>query len=128
MRGDEKNQKASSEGNQFDFRVDKKGLYREEAITDLRVASIRRMVPVHPDGTDDPGRTSLFYGHTQLLTPQGPLPLQVRLMANSLSEAIDVFPAAMEKEVERVVEEIQKMQAEEERNQRDDSRIILPGR
>ena len=64
---------------QIDFSVDKSNLYREEAITDLKVASIRRMIPVTADGKDDPSRSPLFYGHTQILTPQGPLPLQARL-------------------------------------------------
>ncbi len=31
---------------QLDFAVDTANLYREDAITDLKVASIRRMVPV----------------------------------------------------------------------------------
>lgn len=113
---------------QIDFRVNGKNLYREEAITDLQVASIRRMVPVHPDGTDDPSRSPLFYGHTQILTPQGALPLQAKLMANTLAEAIDVFPQAMEKEMGQVIEEIRKLQAEEQRGRGNDSRIIIPGR
>lgn len=112
----------------IDFRVNEKNLYREEAITDLQVASIRRMIPVHPDGSDDPTRAPLFYGHTQILTPQGPLPLQARLMANTLAEAMEAFPRAMEAEMEQVVDELRKLQAEEERRQRDDSRIIIPGR
>lgn len=116
------------ENERIDFRVNEKNLYREEAITDLQVASIRRMIPVHPDGTEDSGRTPLFYGHTQILTPQGSLPLQVKLAANTLAEAIAAFPKAMEKEMEQVVEEIRKFQAEEQQRQRDDSRIILPGR
>lgn len=113
---------------QIDFTVDKDNLYREESITDLKVASIRRMVPVTADGKDDPSRTPIFLGHTQILTPQGPLPLQARLMANNLSEAMQAFPAAMEQEMSKMIEEIRKMQAEEQKKQRDDSRIIVPGR
>jgi hypothetical protein len=114
---------------EIDFSVDRGNLYREEAITDLKVASIRRMVPVTVDGADDPSRSSFFIGHTQILTPQGPLPLQARLMANNLDEAIAEFPRAMEQEMSKVVEQLRQMQAEEERKkQRDDSRIIVPGR
>lgn len=114
---------------QIDFTVDKNNLYREESITDLKVASIRRMVPVTADGKDDPSRTPIFLGHTQIITPQGPLPLQARLMANNLEEAMAAFPRAMEAEMAQVIEQIKKMQqAEAQKRQQDDSRIIVPGR
>jgi hypothetical protein len=112
----------------IDFNVDKDNLYREEAITDLKVASIRRMMPVTADGSDDPTRSPVFFGHTQILTPQGPLPLQARLMANNLTEAIAAFPGAMEREMAQMVEQLKKMQAEEQKKSADDSRIIVPGR
>jgi hypothetical protein len=114
----------------IDFTVDMNNLYREESITDLKVASIRRMIPVTADGEADPSRSPIFIGHTQIITPQGPLPLQARLMANNLKEAMDAFPAAMEKEMAQMVEQIRRMQAEEQKRQteRGDSRIIVPGR
>ncbi len=118
-----------AEQERIDFTVDQKNLYREESITDVKVASIRRMIPITADGKDDPSRTPIFFGHTQILTPQGPLPLQARLMANNLAEAMTEFPQAMEKEMAQVVEQIKKMQAEEQRQQQtNDSRIIVPGR
>ena len=114
---------------QIDFTVDKNNLYREESITDLKVASIRRMIPVTVDGKDDPSRSPIYYGHTQIITPQGPLPLQARLMANTVDEAIAAFPQAMEAEMAQVVQQIQKMQqAESQKRQQEDSRIIVPGR
>jgi hypothetical protein len=112
----------------LEFKVDANNLYREDAITDLKVASIRRMIPVTADGQDDPSRTPIFFGHTQIMTPQGPLPLQARLMANNLTEAMDAFPGAMEQEMNKMVEQIRKMQEEEKKKTRDDSRIIVPGR
>ena len=112
----------------IDFKVDTANLYREDAITDLKVASIRRMVPVTANGQDDPSRSPVFFGHTQILTPQGPLPLQAKLMANNLSEAIQVFPEAMEREMAQMVEQIRRMQEQEQNKQRDSSRIIVPGR
>lgn len=113
----------------IDFKVDRSNLYREDSITDLKVASIRRMVPITVDGKDDPSRSPVFFGHTQILTPQGPLPLQARLMANNLAEAITAFPQAMEQEMAQVIEQIRKMQAEEQQQKRsNDSRIIVPGR
>jgi hypothetical protein len=118
-----------AEQEQIDFKVDTGNLYREDAITDLKVASIRRMLPVTADGQDDPSRSPIFFGHTQIMTPQGPLPLQAKLMANNLTEAIAAFPEAMEQEMNQMVQQIRKMQAEEQqKKQRDDSRIIVPGR
>jgi hypothetical protein len=118
-----------AEQESIDFKVNQSDLYREESITDLKVASIRRMVPITVDGMDDPSRSPVFFGHTQILTPQGPLPLQARLMANNLAEAIAAFPGAMEKEMAQVIEQIRKMQAEEQQQkQANDSRIIVPGR
>jgi hypothetical protein len=112
----------------IDFKVDTNDLYREDSITDLKVASIRRMIPVTGDGRDDPSRSPVFFGHTQILTPQGPLPLQARLMANNLTEAIAAFPDAMEREMAKMIEQLRKMQAEEQNKASDDSRIIVPGR
>jgi hypothetical protein len=112
----------------LEFVVDTKNLYREDAITDLKVASIRRMIPVGADGQDDPSRSPIFFGHTQIITPQGPLPLQARLTANNLDEAIAAFPAAMEQEMAQMVQQIRKMQEEEQNKQHNESRIIVPGR
>ena len=112
----------------IDFNVDTANLYREESITDLKVASIRKMVPVTAQGKDDPSRSPIFLGHTQILTPQGPLPLQARLMANDLTEAMAAFPAAMEQEMGKMMEQLRQMQEAEQKNQKDDSRIIVPGR
>ncbi len=106
----------------IDFTVDKKNLYREEGLTDLKVASIRQLKPIQEDGSDDPSRSVIYLGTTQLMTPEGPFPIQARLMANNLQEALDVFPSAMKEALERAVEEAEKMRREHE------SRIVVPGR
>lgn len=112
----------------IDFSVDKANLYREESITDLKVASIRRMVPVKPDGSDDPARSPIFVGSSQLMTPEGPLPLQARLQANNLSEAFEAFPGAMRQALDEVIVQLQQMRQQQENEQKNDSRIIVPGR
>lgn len=112
----------------IDFTIDRNNLYREESITDLKKGSIRKMVPIKPDGSEDNSRSPMFFGHTQLMSPEGPLPLQARLMANNLTEAMDVFPQAMQQALAEMVETIQKLQQEQQARQRDDSRIIVPGR
>ena len=118
--------------NEINFNVDKKNLYREESITDLKVASIRRLTPVKADGTEDSTRQTLFIGQTQLMSPEGPLPIQSELAASTIEEAIDAFPNAMQRALNEVVAKIKKMQAQQNQQSQsgrgDDSRIIVPGR
>jgi len=114
----------------IDFTVDQKNLYREQAITDLKVASIRKLIPIKPDGSDDPSRSPLFMGHSQVMTPEGPLPLQARLPANNLTEAYAVFPDIMKQALAEMIQQLEELyrQEKEKENKRDDSRIIVPGR
>jgi hypothetical protein len=55
------------------------------------------------------------------MSPEGALPVSAMLEAKTLSESIQVFPEAVNKEVERIVEMAQKAKQE------DSSRIIVPG-
>ena len=103
------------------MKVDKANLYREEMVTDLRVATIRRLIPIKEDGTTDTSRREVFLGSTQIMSPQGPLPIQAEIPAASLGEAMEKFPASMQKAVEELVK-----QAEEARRQ-EASRIVVPG-
>lgn len=100
--------------------VDKNNLYREDVFTDLRVASIRRLTPIKTDGSDDPTRPTLFSAETQILTPQGPLPIQVPIEAKNLDEALDKFPAAVQQGVDRLVDEAREMRRQQS------SRIVTP--
>ena len=118
----------NSQKPEIDFSVDKDNLYREEAITDLKVASIRRLIPVNIDGTNDKSRTQVFIGHTQLMSPEGPVPIQAKLAANNLQEALEVFPESMEKELATIIEKLKQMKQQQQVKQADDSRIIVPGR
>ena len=113
--------------NQIDFTVNKDNLYKEESITDLKTASIRCLTPVKIDGTLDESRQKIYVGHTQLMSPQGPVPLQVRLNAATLEEALERFPAAMENEMTQMIEQVKKMQQDMEKaEQREKSNLILP--
>ncbi len=115
------------ENNRIDFKVDKNNLYREENLTDLKTASIRILTPVKLDGSADETRTKIFVGHTQLMSQDGPLPLQARLNASTIEEAIDRFPAAMESEMAQMIEQLKRMHEEMERaEQREKSSLILP--
>ena len=104
-----------------DLSVDQNNLYREEVVTDLKAATIRRLVPIRVDGTEDETREPLFLAETQLMTQGGVLPVQARLEASTLAEAIAIFPQAINQAVERMVEEAREMQ------RRESSRILVPG-
>ena len=106
------------QGQKIDFSVDMNNLYREENITDLKVASIRKMTPVKPDGSTDEGRTALFFGYSQLASPQGPIPVQASLQANNLQEAIEVFPETMQKALDEMVEKARQIQEKQKEQQK----------
>jgi len=102
--------------------VDADNLYREEIFTDLKVATIRRLTPILPDGTDDTSRPVMFVGQTTLLSQAGPVPVQCPIEAASIQGAIDGFPAAVNQTIERMIEEAREIQRQEA------SRIVVPGR
>ena len=114
---------------EIDFSVDRQNLYLEEMFTDLKVASIRRLTPVKPDGNADKTRKTLFVGQTHLVSPNGPIPIQNVIQAKDLQQAVKRFPEAMLAAVDRLVEEAKKMKDEENsRIIKDEPRIIVPGR
>lgn len=103
-----------------DIRLDTGSLYREESFTDLKVGSIRRLVPVTTDGNLDPSRPVRFVGQTQLMSQLGPLPVQCNIEATTLAEAIERFPQAIKLAVDELVAEAREMQ------RREMSRIVAP--
>jgi hypothetical protein len=104
-----------------EIRVDAANLYREEVYTDLRVATIRRLVPVKEDGSADDSRPALFSGQTNLMSQAGPLPVEAPIDASTLEEAMQKFPGAIKEAVERLVEEAKEIR------RREASRIVVPG-
>jgi hypothetical protein len=104
-----------------EIKVDQKNLYREEVFTDLKIATIRQLTPVLPDGQKDEKRKTLFFGQTQMMTPAGSLPVQFEMDAKTLKQAMDMFPEAVQKAVQELVESAREAQRQAE------SRIIAPG-
>ena len=104
-----------------ELKVDTTNLYREEIITDLRVATLRRLVPVRLDGSLDPSRPVLFSAQTTLMTQAGPVPVSAAIDAANLEEATRKFPEAIQAAVEKLVEEARELQ------RREMSRIVVPG-
>ena len=104
-----------------EIRLDSTQLYREEIFTDRKAGTLRRLVPVKSDGSDDTSRQVLYSGQTQLLTPAGVLPLAFELEASSLDDACEKFPAAVKIAIEQAIEEAREMRREAA------SRIVVPG-
>ncbi|MGA8705476.1 MAG: hypothetical protein WB646_00660 [Steroidobacteraceae bacterium] len=103
-----------------DIQLDSAGLYREDIFTDRKAGTIRRLIPVLVDGSTDPQRAVLFSGQTQLLTPNGVLPLGFEIEAASLEDAIAKFPAAVKEALEQAIEEAREFRRETA------SRIVVP--
>ena len=101
-------------------KVNLQNLYREEMFTDMRTAAIRQLTPVKPNGEIDKTRKFAFVGQTNIMSPQGPLPVQFPIEAKNLQEAAEKFPEVMEEFLARLAEEIKEAQRQEQ------SRIIVP--
>ena len=84
-------------------------LYREDVYTDQRVGTIRRMMPVKSDGSDDPSRPVLFVGQATVMTPMGSLPLSFELPAKTLAEAVAQFGPAAQHAIEDAARELQEL-------------------
>lgn len=96
-------------------------LYREEAFTDRRVGSIRRLLPVNADGGEDRSRAVVFEGQTTVLTPAGPIPLTFEIDARTLAEAVEKFSGAAQAALETMLKELDALRRERT------SSLIVPG-
>lgn len=90
--------------------MDAESLCREELFTDSRVGTIRKLIPVTPEGEDDAGRPVEYFGSTQIMTPAGALPLNFEIEATSLAEAVAGFGDAAREAVESTMQELKELQ------------------
>jgi hypothetical protein len=111
-----------SKGMNVDFVMDGSNLYREESFTDMKVGAVRQLSPVTADGAPDGSRKPIYYGHTQLMSPEGPLPVSCSIAAGSLPEAVAKFPDAMRREIQRIMDELRN--AQQNRRDKEQSRIV----
>ena len=106
-----------------DVQMDAANLYREESYTDLKAGTMRKLVPVKADGSDDPAREPIFTAATQVMTPGGVLPLSGEVEgAQTLAEAVAGFAPAIKQAIADLREEMAAMQRERA------SQIVVPGR
>lgn len=107
-------------GGMPDIKVDLDDLYREDSFTDRKVASLRRLVPVKPDGSPDESRDCVFMGQTHVMTEAGPMPIGCAIEATTLEEALAKFPEAIKAAIEQMIEEVRELQ------RRQASQIVVP--
>lgn len=117
----------------IEFTIDKQNLYQEEYFTDMKLATVRRLTPVKPDGSEDKKRKILFVGQANLMSEAGPIPISTMISAKDLQQAFKKFPEAMLEAMERLNQEMIKYRQEQEssivtQGLKKDSRIIIPGR
>ena len=105
-----------------EIKLDAAQLYREEQYTDRRVGSLRKLIPVTADGSDDPARDVVFEGQASLMTPAGALPLHFEIDAASIEEALEKYPEIAQQALQETLEEMQRLRREQQ-----GSGIIAPG-
>ena len=103
-----------------ELKMDASSLFREEVVTDRKVGTIRILIPIKPDGTEDNDRKRIHVGETQIMTQMGALPLAFQLECETLAEAVEKFSEGAQVAVERAMSELQKMRQEAT------SPIVLP--
>ena len=96
-------------------------MYLEETFTDQEVGQIRRMTPVTAEGDPDSSREVLFVGFTQMMSPQGPIPLNFEIEAATLGEAISKFSEGARDSMVATIKQIEEMQRQQA------SSIVVPG-
>jgi len=101
--------------------MDSESMYLEEVFTDQNVGQIRQMTPVTTTGEKDTSRDTFYTGHTQMMTPQGPLPLDFEIAATDLAGAIAMFSEEARKAMVETIQRIEEMQREKA------SSIVVPG-
>lgn len=97
------------------------GMFREETFTDNAVGTLRRLIPVGPNGEPDTSRAEQYIGSTQVMTNAGPLPLSFQIEAKTMSEAIEGFGAGARAAFEQTMAELREMQRQQA------SSIVIPG-
>ena len=99
----------ADQGNDTKFEFDLNNLYREDVFTDQKVGTLRQMSPVTKDGAADNSRPTMFVGETSLLTPAGTLPVNFRIDAGSLNEALEKFTGAANQAIQDTMEQLREL-------------------
>ncbi len=95
------------------IKIDGANLWKEEHITDLKVGNIRKLTPIKADGTEDEARTATYSATTNIMTPNGALPISGEIEATNLAEAVEKFPDAINAAVKKLQDDMVRMQQEQ---------------
>ena len=101
--------------------MDPNGLFREENYTDQKMGTIRKLIPVCADGSDDTDRPVNFFGSAQVMTPMGAIPLNFALEGTTIGEAAEDFADKAAIAMEEAAKELERMRREQA------SQIVVPG-
>ena len=101
--------------------MDSTALYREETITDRRIGSLQRLIPIKSDGTADESRNTVFVGQTQVMTPAGALPLTFEIPADSVEDAVQKFGEQAQEALADTMRRLEELRREAS------SSLIVPG-
>jgi hypothetical protein len=101
--------------------MDDANLYKEETVTDRRVGTLQKLIPVTANGEIDTKRNVVYVGQTQVLTPGGALPLSFEIDARSLEEAVAKFGQYAQNALNDAVQRLEEMRREAA------SSLIVPG-
>ena len=71
-----------------DIQMDVSSLCREEIYTDRRFGTIRVLVPVDANGSDDPKRPTVYTGEAQIMTQVGALPISFETVSLFVNAAL----------------------------------------
>lgn len=99
---------------------DGSNLWKEENFTDLKVGTIRKLTPIKLDGTEDEARKASYSATTNVMTPNGALPISGEIEADSLEDAVAKFPDAINAAIKKLQEDMVRMQQEQA------SKIVTP--
>jgi hypothetical protein len=103
------------------LKMDPNELYREETFTDRKIGTIRCVIPVTADGSDDPSRVTSYVGQTQVMTPAGALPISFEIEAENVGDAASQFAEGAKAAIEKTMKELEEMRREAA------SSIVVPG-
>lgn len=110
----------SEENTLENIKIDGANLWKEENFTDLQVGSIRKLIPIKLDGTEDENRAATWSATTNIMTPSGALPISGDIDATNLEEAVEKFSDAINLAIQKLQEDMIKMQQEQA------SKIVTP--
>ena len=77
------------------------------------VGTIRKLTPIKTDGSNDNERKPTFTATTNIMTPNGALPLSGEIKATTLEEAISNFSDAINEALKKLQDDMIKMQQEQ---------------